>query len=64
MAGSWEQGDEPWGSIKCVELFFLTMELLASEEGLCFVELVGLSIQPLTVEMLPEMFVGLGPWSF
>jgi len=41
VAGSCEQGNEPSVSIKCGEFFDL---LLASQEGLCFMELVSQSV--------------------
>ena len=39
MAGSGEYGDEASGSIKCGE--FLAYDVLASQEGLCSMELVS-----------------------
>jgi type VI protein secretion system component VasA len=40
---------------------FLIKELFAFQEGFCFVDVVGLNKQTLSVEMLIEMRVGLGP---
>jgi hypothetical protein len=40
VAGSCEHGDEPSGSIKCGEFPDQLSVLLASQEGLCSMELV------------------------
>ena len=40
VVGACECGNEPWGSIKCGE-FLDWMELLASQEGLCSMQLVS-----------------------
>jgi hypothetical protein len=40
VAGSCEHGNEPSGSIKCGEFLDWLSVLLASEEELCFLELV------------------------
>jgi hypothetical protein len=46
VAGSFEHGNEPSGSIKCGEFFDWLSVLLASQEGLCSMELVSyLSVQ-------------------
>ena len=39
MADSCECGNEPSGSIKCAEFFYLAEDLLASQEGLWSAEL-------------------------
>jgi hypothetical protein len=41
MAGSCEHGDEPSDSIKCREFLDYLSVLLASQEGLCSMELVS-----------------------
>jgi hypothetical protein len=41
VAGSCEHGNETSGSIKCGEFLDYLSILLASEEGLCFMELVN-----------------------
>jgi hypothetical protein len=41
VARSCEHGDEPSGSIKCREFLDYLSVLLASQEGLCFMELVS-----------------------
>jgi hypothetical protein len=41
VAGSCEHGNEPSGSIKCVEFLDYLNVLLASQEGLCSMELVS-----------------------
>jgi hypothetical protein len=41
VAGSCEHGNEPSGSIKCGEFLDWLSILLASQEGLCFMELVS-----------------------
>jgi hypothetical protein len=41
VAGSCEHGNEPLGSIKCREFLDQLSVLLASEEGLCSMELVS-----------------------
>jgi hypothetical protein len=41
VAGSCEQGNEPSGSIKCEEFLDKLSVLLASQEGLCSMELVS-----------------------
>jgi hypothetical protein len=38
MAGNYECGNEPSGSIKCEEFFGLAANRLASQEGLCSME--------------------------
>jgi hypothetical protein len=40
MAGSFEHGNEAAGSIKVLGISLLVEELLASDEGLCCMELV------------------------
>ena len=40
MAGCYDSGDEPSGSINCEEFFDKLEDLQASEEGLCAVESV------------------------
>jgi hypothetical protein len=41
VAGSCEHGDEPSGSIKYGEFLYWLSVLLASQEGLCSMELVS-----------------------
>ena len=41
MAGTCYYGNEPSGSIKCGEIFWLAENRLASPEGLFYIELVG-----------------------
>jgi hypothetical protein len=41
VAGSCENGNEPSGSIKCGEFLDYLSVLLASQEGLCSMELVS-----------------------
>jgi hypothetical protein len=41
VEGSYEHGNEPLGSIKCGELLDQLSVLLASQEGLCSMELVS-----------------------
>jgi hypothetical protein len=41
VAGSCEHGNEPSGSIKCGEFLDYLSVLLASQEGLCSMELVS-----------------------
>jgi hypothetical protein len=41
VAGYCEHGNEPSGSIKCGEFLDWPSVLLASQEGLCFMELVS-----------------------
>ena len=41
MAGCCECGNEPSGSVKCGKFLELVEALLASQEGLCSVELVS-----------------------
>jgi len=41
MVGTCEQGTEPLGSIQSKKLFRLLEELLASQAGLCSIELAG-----------------------
>jgi hypothetical protein len=43
VAGSCEHGDEPSGFIKCGEFLDWLSELLASQKGLCSMELVSYS---------------------
>jgi hypothetical protein len=42
VAGSCEHGNEPLSSIKCLEFLDYLSVLLASQEGLCSMELVSL----------------------
>jgi hypothetical protein len=42
VAGSCECGNEPSDSVKCGEFLELAEKLLASQEGLCSMELVEL----------------------
>jgi hypothetical protein len=44
VAGSCEHGNEPSGSIKCGEILDKLSVLLASQEGLCSMELVSYPI--------------------
>jgi hypothetical protein len=44
VTGSCEDGNEPSGSIKCGEFLDYLNVLLASEEGLCSMELVSYRI--------------------
>jgi hypothetical protein len=42
--GSCEHGNEPSGSIKCLEISLLEQQLVASQERLCSMELVNVII--------------------
>jgi hypothetical protein len=50
MAGSCEHGNGPSGFINCREFFWLSEELLAPEEGLCWVVLVPSFLQNIRVQ--------------
>jgi hypothetical protein len=47
VAGSCECGKEPSGPIKCGEFLVQLMDLLASQEGLCFLKIASQSVTKL-----------------
>ena len=44
MAGCCENGNEPSGYINCGDFFWISGDLLASQEGRCRMELVSLLV--------------------
>jgi hypothetical protein len=57
VAGPCEHGNEPSGSIKCGEFLDKLSVLLASQEGLCFMELVSIVMLSNYLEMCASVLL-------